>query len=92
MAEQHYLVCYDVRQPKRLQRIHRYLQNHATPLQYSVFMATLSPAKLTRLVRQLSKLMDNEDDIRIFAVTPPEQAIWFGQDLSPAAPGLYWLT
>lgn len=32
-----YLVCYDVRDPRRLQRVHRHLLAVGIPLQYSVF-------------------------------------------------------
>lgn len=31
-----HLVCYDIRDPKRLLRVHRFLRSQGFPLQYSV--------------------------------------------------------
>jgi hypothetical protein len=43
-----WIVCYDIRQPKRLIRVHRHLKKWGVPLQYSVFLVQASAARLHR--------------------------------------------
>lgn len=92
MSKSHYLICYDIRQSKRLQRIHKWLTKHATALQYSVFLAKLSPAELQQVRTGLEKLMDtSEDDVRIFAVQAPEKAFIIGKPISFDTHGLVFI-
>jgi CRISPR-associated protein Cas2 len=44
-----YLVCYDVRDDKRLRRIHRLMKAYGEPWQYSVFYCTLKSIDRVRL-------------------------------------------
>lgn len=39
-----FVIGYDIRDPRRLQRVHRRLCRHATPLEYSVFLLVGSAA------------------------------------------------
>lgn len=48
-----HVVCYDIRCPKRLGRVHRYLKKRAIPLQYSVFLAQLDVKKREAMLRDL---------------------------------------
>lgn len=65
-----YLLCYDISNPRRLQRIHRCAGRHGTALQYSIFECWLTAAQLRRLVRELRALVDeNEDDVRIYGLS-----------------------
>ncbi len=62
-----YLICYDIREPARLQRVHRYLSKRAIALQYSVFTARLGKKELMWLSRGLASLIDKrQDDVRIY--------------------------
>ena len=60
-----WLIAYDIADPRRLQRVHRFLCRHAVPVQYSVFVARCSAAKLGSIRASLAKLVKNrEDDVR----------------------------
>lgn len=65
--ERDYLVCYDIRESRRLQRVHRRLRRWGLPLQYSVFYCRLSAPRRRSLVRELEALIDeSEDDVRLY--------------------------
>ncbi len=40
-----FIVCYDVREPKRLRKTHQVMLGFGDPLQYSVFICDLSKAE-----------------------------------------------
>lgn len=44
-----YLVCYDVRDDKRLRRVHKIMKAYGEAWQYSVFYCTLKPIDRIRL-------------------------------------------
>ena len=53
-----YLVCYDVRNPKRLRRTHRLLKAYGEAWQYSVFYCTLRLIDRVRLENALRELLN----------------------------------
>ena len=62
-----YLVCYDIRDPKRLRETHKVMVGHGDPLQYSVFLCDLSGMERTHLVSRLKKVINEAfDSIAIF--------------------------
>lgn len=64
-----YLVCYDIREPRRLRRVHRCMREWGTPIQYSVFLCRLSAGMRTRMVRELRERIDERvDDVRIYTI------------------------
>jgi len=64
-----FLVCYDIADPKRLSRVHRYLKSQGLPIQYSVFTAELKKSQLDRLLSGLqSRIHPHEDDVRCYAL------------------------
>jgi len=67
-----YLVAYDIRNPRRLRRVHRVATDYGEPLQYSVFVCDLTSVELIGLRRDLLKEMKaTEDSIGIFDLGPP---------------------
>jgi CRISPR-associated protein Cas2 len=85
----HHLVCYDIRQPRRLRRVHRCMLGWGTPLQYSVFHCLLNGADKQRLTDELNALIDpREDDIRIYALRSPAAIEFLGPP--PAPPLLFF--
>tara|TARA_R110002167_G_scaffold366450_1_gene597502 strand:- start:12396 stop:12725 length:330 start_codon:yes stop_codon:yes gene_type:complete len=82
-----YLIQYDIRNPRRLQRIHRLLKRTAIALQESVFAWHGNTRQLGVLKRQLRQHMDEqEDDIRgyrlqhpllLFGESPFTEECWF---------------
>jgi len=44
-----YLVCYDIRNPKRLRKAAKHIEGYGTRMQYSIFRCWLSPQQMQRL-------------------------------------------
>lgn len=57
-----YLVCYDIREPKRLRKIHKLMKAYGEPWQYSVFYCTLKPIDRVRLENAVREIMNQKED------------------------------
>jgi len=57
-----YLVCYDIRDPKRLRRVHRCLKAYGEGWQYSVFYCTLKAIDRVRLENAVREIMNQKED------------------------------
>ncbi len=60
-----YLVCYDVRDDRRLRQVARTLKSFGTRLQYSVFRCDLSERDIERLRWEVSRIMEPEDSLLV---------------------------
>lgn len=79
-----WLVCYDIRHPRRLQKIHRCCRRWGMPLQRSVFACALKGRDLDVMIEELKSLMDeSEDDIRIYPIEDLVNAIIQGTTRLP---------
>lgn len=79
------LVCYDIANPRRLLRVHRYLREAGLPVQYSVFAVRLTPKQLAVLLQGLRQRIEpREDDVRIYPLPEHGERINIGQQLFPA--------
>ncbi|ACY49770.1 CRISPR-associated endonuclease Cas2 [Rhodothermus marinus] len=58
----YYLVCYDIRQSKRLQRMHRLMAGYGDPLQYSVFLCLLSRAEVVTMLDAIKEVINQRED------------------------------
>ncbi len=89
-----YLVCYDIRDPKRLRRVHRTLKGYGEHWQFSVFFCVLRDIDRVRLQTDLEELMNQkEDQAMILDLGPKEEqarekATVIGQPLPPADSGI----
>lgn len=64
-APRAWLISYDIANPRRLRRLHRFLVRRALPVQYSVFYYEGSPAAMGRLMQQIEDLINpKQDDVR----------------------------
>lgn len=63
-----YLVAYDVRDPKRLNRTAKHLKGYGTRLQYSIFRCRLSDRQVERLRWELAKILDKSDNLLIIGL------------------------
>lgn len=71
MPRHRFIVCYDVREPKRLRKTHEVMLGFGDPLQYSVFVCDLSGAErllMEDAVRQVVQLP--EDYVHIIDLGP----------------------
>ena len=55
------LVCYDIRDDRRLRRVAKLLEGHGERLQYSFFRVRLTPTDEERLRWKLTELTQPED-------------------------------
>ena len=63
------LLCYDIKDPKRLQRVHKCAKKVGMPLQYSVFYLEMNNADVT------------QDDIKIYAISRFDDIEFLGASL-----------
>jgi len=70
-----YLVCYDIREPRRLHRVHRIVRGYGERWQYSVFFCVLKDIDRVRLQSDLEAEMNlKEDQVVIIDMGPDEKA------------------
>jgi CRISPR-associated protein Cas2 len=70
-----YLVCYDIRDPKRLRRVHRVVRGYGEAWQFSVFFCVLKDIDRVRLERDLTEEMNlHLDQALILDLGPNEMA------------------
>lgn len=75
MSRTVYLIAYDIRDPKRLMRIHHYLIGYKVGGQKSVFECWLTPAELATVQADLLELMDDSCDRIHFLQLDPRQTM-----------------
>ena len=71
-ARTRYLLAYDIRDQRRLRRVHRVATDFGDPLQYSLFICDLTPVELARMKALLiEEMKTTEDSVSIFDLGPP---------------------
>lgn len=66
-----YLLVYDIREPRRLRRVHRVATDFGEPLQYSVFVCDLTDTERARLRRALDvEIKHDVDSVALFDLGP----------------------
>lgn len=74
-----WLVCYDIADPRRLQRVHRVARRHATPLQYSVFHTVATRREVRAMTDEIEEHIDpRQDDVRAYALLTTAQPVTLG--------------
>ena len=99
-APRAWLITYDITDPKRLARLHRFLVRQATPVQYSVFHFEGSAAQMGRLMADIeARIAPASDDVRGYQLPEHLSIDTLGRGgsprdvllLSPASPNLQLL-
>lgn len=68
-----YLVCYDIRDDKRLRRVFRTMRNYGDHLQYSIFECQLTPTDLAECRHELSEIIHHGADQVLFIALGPAE-------------------
>lgn len=68
-----YLVCYDIRDDKRLRRVFKTCKDYGDHLQYSVFACDLNPMEKARLEAELAALIKHDEDQVLFVSLGPAE-------------------
>lgn len=58
-----YLICYDIRCPKRWRKAYKLLEGYGDRLQYSLFRCWLSQRSREKLRWELERVLSPEDDL-----------------------------
>ena len=88
MARHWYLIAYDIRCPRRLQRVQKAVSGEAQRLQQSVYMVRAGRGELRRLLEQFEAEMDPaEDDLRAYPFPHPGQ-LWCGGTMVAGEPAV----
>ena len=66
-----FLVCYDVSDPKRLERTYKRMNGFGEPVQYSVFICELSPRERVLLEEALTDILNLKEDRVLIVDTGP---------------------
>lgn len=75
-----YLLCYDIANNKRLQRLQRFMKDQGLPLQYSVFLLHTSSLELLVLLEAVrKKINEKEDDVRIYPISSTIEFLALGR-------------
>jgi CRISPR-associated protein Cas2 len=83
-APRTWLIAYDIRDPRRLRRVHGYLRQQAIPVQYSVFVTRCSATRVGAIRAALAQIVDSRvDDVRIYHVPDRAEVITFGTKTLP---------
>lgn len=84
-----FVIAYDIRSVKRLQRVHKLLQQSALPIEYSVFIFKGTPEACRQLLQKTLALLDlSKDDLRCYALPAHGRNFRVGR---PALPeGIIW--
>lgn len=62
-----FLICYDITDPKRLNRIHRQVTRWAVPIEYSIFLYCGDTRSLATHLKTLAAMIDEKtDDLRCY--------------------------
>ena len=84
-----WLIAYDVRDPRRLVRVHRRMLRHATPLEYSVFWLTGTQMDRLRCLQDVLPLLrEDADDLRMYMLPARGLRLRLGAPALPA--GIQW--
>lgn len=84
-APRAWLIAYDIADPKRLGRVHRFIIKHCVPVQYSLHYFEGSTAAVEALLREMQALIKPEaDDVRAYPLPPTPDIVTLGRGSLPA--------
>ena len=68
-----FLVCYDIRDDKRLRRVFKTMRNWGDHLQYSVFECRLTPIDVAKCQHELGEIIKHNEDQVLFVDLGPTE-------------------
>jgi len=79
-----WLVAYDISEPRRLGRVHRYIKTVAMPAQYSLYVVEDTANGIRAVRDRLAELIDSRrDDVRIYLLPMRTKVLHYGRRSLP---------
>lgn len=79
-----YVIAYDIADPRRLARVHRFLKQFAFPVQYSVFLGTFTDTALNAILEGLATIIHpRQDDVRAYPLPAAPRIESLGRPVLP---------
>jgi len=79
-----WLIAYDIRDPRRLARLHNFIKRHAVPVQYSVYLFSGHAGHLGQLLAEIRHRIDiRVDDVRAYLVPEGAEVHTLGRGALP---------
>ena len=89
MKKQWYLLVYDIRDEKRLQKLHYRIKKEGIVLQHSVFLIHANQKKLNKITTIVKKQTATlADDVRLYPLCNPD-VLWMAGCQQASLTGLY---
>ena len=89
MSKQWYLLAYDIKEQKRLRKLHSLIKKEGIALQRSVFLIHANQKKCNAIIQLVKKHSKTyEDDVRLYPLTDPN-TLWMAGQQQSALQGLY---
>lgn len=71
-----YMVCYDIADPRRLGKVHRFMKKKGMAAQKSIFFVQREAREMKSFFKDLERIIkQGEDDIRAYPVESPKK-VW----------------
>lgn len=78
-------MAYDISDPKRLSKVHRFLKKYGIPVQYSVFVAQMTDRNLVKIINGMNSIInEKEDDVRIYPLPVSQDRHVLGKQMFPS--------
>ncbi len=72
MSRKHYLVTYDISDPKRLRNVARIMEGFGYRVQFSVFQCPLDDLRLEQLKADIANVINSDEDQILIVYLGPE--------------------
>jgi CRISPR-associated protein Cas2 len=83
-----FLIGYDIRDPRRLQRVHRAMLRHAMAIEYSIFLLHGNVRAVRECLDEILPLIAPRDDVRCYCLPTRGWQERLGRPVLP--PGIFW--
>ncbi len=70
------MVCYDIRDEKRLRKVFRIMKGFGSSLQYSIFKCSLTPIKYQQLLSRIDEVIEKSEDRVMIVDLGPHEGTW----------------
>ena len=89
LTRRHWVIGYDIVNPRRLQLIYRAMLRHAIPLEYSIFLLAGNENDRRRCMDEITSMIDPErDDLRCYPLPARGIQERIGKATLPS--GIHW--